>query len=107
MWLRFCIVFFLSISRRHTRCAVVTAVQTCALPISESTYGVLIVKQPTKIKSLSGNQNEVTELGRFDNYYPAVISRELFMSAREKLREINTIKDYGRSRSEERRVGNE
>ena len=66
---------------------------------AESTYGVLIVKQTTKIKSLSGNRSEVTELGRFDSYYPAVISRELFMSAREKLKEINTIKDYGRSTS--------
>src|SRR3546814_10051279 len=27
------IVFFFSIRRRHTRCALVTGVQTCALPI--------------------------------------------------------------------------
>src|SRR3546814_1168288 len=27
--------FFFSIRRRHTRCALVTGVQTCALPISE------------------------------------------------------------------------
>src|SRR3546814_11880473 len=29
------IVFFFSSRRRHTRCALVTGVQTCALPISE------------------------------------------------------------------------
>src|SRR3546814_6210277 len=29
-----CFVFFLSSRRRHTRCALVTGVQTCALPIS-------------------------------------------------------------------------
>src|SRR3546814_6602855 len=29
--------FFFSSRRRHTRCALVTGVQTCALPISEST----------------------------------------------------------------------
>src|SRR3546814_10585333 len=29
-----CIVFFFSSRRRHTRCALVTGVQTCALPIS-------------------------------------------------------------------------
>src|SRR3546814_9581569 len=29
-----CGVFFLSSGRRHTRCALVTGVQTCALPIS-------------------------------------------------------------------------
>src|SRR3546814_10078744 len=30
------IVFFFSSRRRHTRCALVTGVQTCALPISAS-----------------------------------------------------------------------
>src|SRR3546814_2144581 len=29
-----CFLFFLSSRRRHTRCALVTGVQTCALPIS-------------------------------------------------------------------------
>src|SRR3546814_8177548 len=29
-----CILFFLLSRRRHTRCALVTGVQTCALPIS-------------------------------------------------------------------------
>src|SRR3546814_6629925 len=34
------IVFFFSSRRRHTRCALVTGVQTCALPISFATmYG--------------------------------------------------------------------
>src|SRR3546814_10528351 len=28
-----CIIFFFSSRRRHTRCALVTGVQTCALPI--------------------------------------------------------------------------
>src|SRR3546814_9751898 len=32
-----CFDFFFSSRRRHTRCAVVTGVQTCALPISEKT----------------------------------------------------------------------
>src|SRR3546814_8312288 len=31
----FCFFFFFSSRRRHTRCALVTGVQTCALPISE------------------------------------------------------------------------
>src|SRR3546814_5977431 len=31
----YCCVFFFSSRRRHTRCALVTGVQTCALPISE------------------------------------------------------------------------
>src|SRR3546814_4978793 len=33
MWF---MVFFLSSRRRHTRCALVTGVQTCALPISKT-----------------------------------------------------------------------
>src|SRR3546814_5456669 len=35
LFLVFC--FFFSSRRRHTRCALVTGVQTCALPISEAT----------------------------------------------------------------------
>src|SRR3546814_12914705 len=31
----FCIVFFFSSRRRHTRCALVTGVQTCALPLAK------------------------------------------------------------------------
>src|SRR3546814_6572881 len=31
----FCDLFFFSSRRRHTRCALVTGVQTCALPISD------------------------------------------------------------------------
>src|SRR3546814_6837383 len=30
----FCVILFFSSRRRHTRCALVTGVQTCALPIS-------------------------------------------------------------------------
>src|SRR3546814_1585802 len=33
LWLYICFVFFFSSRRRHTRCALVTGVQTCALPI--------------------------------------------------------------------------
>src|SRR3546814_20922333 len=36
-------MFFFSSRRRHTRCALVTGVQTCALPISERGYPVLYV----------------------------------------------------------------
>src|SRR3546814_18629037 len=32
-----CVCFFVSSRRRHTRCALVTGVQTCALPISRLT----------------------------------------------------------------------
>src|SRR3546814_5039460 len=35
----FVVCFFFSSRRRHTRCALVTGVQTCALPISGSLHG--------------------------------------------------------------------
>src|SRR3546814_13707672 len=34
----FCMLFFFSSRRRHTRCALVTGVQTCALPIFKLYY---------------------------------------------------------------------
>src|SRR3546814_5526550 len=34
VFLYICFIFFFSSRRRHTRCALVTGVQTCALPIS-------------------------------------------------------------------------
>src|SRR3546814_5676143 len=33
VWLHLCVCFFFSSRRRQTRCALVTGVQTCALPI--------------------------------------------------------------------------
>src|SRR3546814_9273651 len=42
-----CLLFFFSSRRRHTRCALVTGVQTCALPISARLpgygWGVLLL----------------------------------------------------------------
>src|SRR3546814_9029882 len=38
----FFLVFFFSSRRRHTRCALVTGVQTCALPISKDTPGFVL-----------------------------------------------------------------
>src|SRR3546814_2637903 len=35
------VIFFFSSRRRHTRCALVTGVQTCALPISGEKLGFL------------------------------------------------------------------
>src|SRR3546814_14160949 len=38
-----CILFFFSSRRRHTRCALVTGVQTCALPIASIVTGLLFL----------------------------------------------------------------
>src|SRR3546814_9020283 len=45
-----CVVFFLSSRRRHTRCALVTGVQTCALPIASKEVGTLIQAMGTGIR---------------------------------------------------------
>src|SRR3546814_951067 len=38
-------LFFFSSRRRHTRCALVTGVQTCALPISEHRVNVRVINE--------------------------------------------------------------
>src|SRR3546814_10370756 len=43
----YCLVFFFSSRRRHTRCALVTGVQTCALPIST----MILMKAPCGVRS--------------------------------------------------------
>src|SRR3546814_11798290 len=40
-----CFFFFFSSRRRHTRCALVTGVQTCALPIAGVSYTRKFVKK--------------------------------------------------------------
>src|SRR6184192_3978456 len=43
-----CFVFFFSSRRRHTRCRLVTGVQTCALPISQAMRaGALVIQLDT------------------------------------------------------------
>src|SRR3546814_9725261 len=73
----FAFIFFFSSRRRHTRCALVTGVQTCALPISfrVSMLAALIVTS--------------TEA-------PAQFAGSPWM-----------VPDHSRKRSEERRVGKE
>src|SRR3546814_2359300 len=45
-----CVCFFFSSRRRHTRCALVTGVQTCALPICLSAAGAL---KPEMVKDMA------------------------------------------------------
>src|SRR3546814_8296640 len=48
-------LFFLSSRRRHTRCALVTGVQTCALPISDQGLFVRLTGDYTHDKSNARN----------------------------------------------------
>src|SRR3546814_7324195 len=44
-----CLLFFFSSRRRHTRCALVTGVQTCALPISPKPLTKDQIPAPVKV----------------------------------------------------------
>src|SRR3546814_6115860 len=81
-----CVSFFFSSRRRHTRCALVTGVQTCALPIS------LGLATPMTVMVATGR---------------AASAGILFRDAEaiETLRQIDTL--IVDKRSEERRVGKE
>src|SRR3546814_12284521 len=54
-------VFFFSSRRRHTRCALVTGVQTCALPICE-----ILGKQAQPVTDLPGCKTKTVLVTAFD-----------------------------------------
>src|SRR3546814_5425465 len=76
----FCRVLFFSSRRRHTRCALVTGVQTCALPISlyfgrsgtnryddpAGAYGMLYLGRdlPTALMESVFHKHQWLEIGR-------------------------------------------
>src|SRR3546814_7524363 len=77
-----CHSFFFSSRRRHTRCALVTGVQTCALPISQG--------QRYQIEAGLSAAESQASIAKRVGVHPSTISREV-----------------RRNRSEERRVGKE
>src|SRR3546814_8013625 len=54
--------FFFSSRRRHTRCALVTGVQTCALPISPSTSSPSI--RSLKMSDIIGSYEKAEDFSR-------------------------------------------
>src|SRR3546814_4430376 len=81
------VYFFFSSRIRHTRCALVTGVQTCALPICVSSSRVTYALVKNKTKELTGDASPL----------------ETFLSY---VFSINAVLPF-RERSEERRVGKE
>src|SRR3546814_6743296 len=83
-------IFFFSSRRRHTRCALVTGVQTCALPISRLEEEILY----PAYKQAGGKEQA-----------------EMYYEAKEEHRTVDSLvlPDLKNTdpRSEERRVGNE
>src|SRR3546814_16449334 len=95
-----CFVFFFSSRRRHTRCALVTGVQTCALPISFLDAVVAAAALAIGEEIVAGAEQYLARArigaghGRIERLHHAPVTpRELLASA-----------DH---RSEERRVGKE
>src|SRR3546814_5979583 len=64
IYIRFCLFFCFSSRRRHTRCALVTGVQTCALPI----FILAIVEENVRVR-----------LAEMHSIFDAVERRELAM----------------------------
>src|SRR3546814_10363140 len=91
--------FFFSSRRRHTRCALVTGVQTCALPICER------IEQTMKaigLKNLDGCEIHNARLSEHNGEYTDFLYRRhqrRGMLHRDAQRLVNL------DRSEERRVG--
>src|SRR3546814_9109635 len=81
------VLFFCSSRRRHTRCALVTGVQTCALPISRT---IVAVHLGSALKQAAVQIENVARIG-FAARRAAQQQRHLAI----------------RDRSEERRVGTE
>src|SRR3546814_1048226 len=110
-----CYVFFFSSRRRHTRCALVTGVQTCALPILavaeagslRAASRKLGITQPTMTRSIRDTENELghvlfkrnangvvpTEMGRIFVRRAIAIQAEL----RKIHEELTQAKEIGRA----------
>src|SRR3546814_5580780 len=119
------IIFFFSSRRRHTRCALVTGVQTCALPILDrlqSTTVATSIRQPTERRMhrfswINEWKERADDRGRPlglelivpDWFYGAVLDDALVLTIdRTYFRLTGGLERWlYRLRSEERRVGKE
>src|SRR3546814_18194229 len=102
-------MFFFSSRRRHTRCALVTGVQTCALPICKE--DVVVARAPHKQRSNHYKRHEYAS----NNICQSVSF--IFQDSGEQYQANRNLQQYRcaqqsgfihiYSRSEERRVGKE
>src|SRR3546814_5822757 len=92
--------FFFSSSRRHTRCALVTGVQTCALPIYPDNTGI---DDGIPDRVLAPNTRQL-----YFDYVPTYwLNGQRYMVEDGNVRESNCDIEYSPGRSEERSVGKE
>src|SRR3546814_10325442 len=98
-------MFFFSSRRRHTRCALVTGVQTCALPICDSAEPWLLPAMsylPEDLHHLRCYAEKRALVPTDDDPLEPVLDDELIGRL-----EGHTRKILAELRSEERRVGKE
>src|SRR3546814_1285977 len=88
--------FFFSSRRRHTRCALVTGVQTCALPISAFA-----------VKSITAYRSTKSFFKRDDDTPLQLIELQTDQTAKQFSEELQISGKAFDNRSEERRVGKE
>src|SRR3546814_4563006 len=99
-------MFFCSSRRRHTRCALVTGVQTCALPISEGWRSLAGCEAGGGKPLLEGERElEQTPVGPVDADRALASAREHGAGAAEVDHGAGRLGEH--ERSEERRGGNE
>src|SRR3546814_10570394 len=84
--------FFFSSRRRHTRCALVTGVQTCALPISKR------MSAPLGPDAVIARRRNVVASESNQRLHPPNLREQGF---------CQPFRHYRQKRSEERRVGKE
>src|SRR3546814_4718730 len=110
----FIFFFFFSSRRRHTRCALVTGVQTCALPIFSEVRERFGQKYLSLEHPDCGVGFEIIEQdtdGQFEPWDSPCVPKEValrgFHSWTATLNRNEEMDSFMRNRSEERRVGNE
>src|SRR3546814_2282695 len=105
------VFFFFSSRRRHTRCALVTGVQTCALPISKSCYKFLFDLVYTLAKTVDEQCTHLTDNPDYQRHITDIIALKMDKGTRALLTfraaNLPLLPSSGATRSEERRVGNE
>src|SRR3546814_5127184 len=99
------LLFFFSSRRRHTRCALVTGVQTCALPICTPRVGARNSRVRRRPPCDAETQDQAYRVGLSDEAETA--NRAHGPPCGRPTRASYPFRQRATSRSEERRVGKE
>src|SRR3546814_6210604 len=113
----FVLYFFLSSRRRHTRCALVTGVQTCALPIYRARLGPHQTMHAREGRAIIGRIEDRRYEDQSDSDMPFVdpiaekkdrrAERHTDRGRGQHMAPVDAAETVGQIRSEERRVGKE